>query len=236
MSVEPRVDQARARVIRAADAKVQPLYPATRVLKPEVVAAESALAEASAARDAAELEARRITAEAREAAERVMREAQLAAHEVLQRARVEGESRGVEGFAQALRALEQRCERLDTQSALEARRLAVRYARAILDVEFSVCPERVIDLVESLLRRSGERQDVHVRLHPSDAGRVRDALDRLHERSGGALRIRIVEDDRLGPHDVQLDTPSGRFDGSVEAQLRPLLERLDALGRGEVRA
>lgn len=219
------------RILKAAAAAVAPLYPARRVLSAEGARVEEDLERTEQEVAARRREAEQLLEEARTQARKIVTDARRGAKTKLERSREEGLRAGAEQFAGALLELQRCLETERRQAAFDARRLGLRFAKAILDVEFTVRPERVIDLVESLLRRVGDPGQLEVRLHPRDAALVRPQIGVLRERIGLSSPIRVVDDEAAAERSVRVESRAGAWDGGVEIQLAPLLERLGSLER-----
>lgn len=221
-----------ARLLDGSGARLEALYPQRRVVVPNELEAAELLAAARAEADSLRLQAQELVTQARNSARKIVTDARRAAKSKLEHARDEGRHEGAESFAAALVEVERTMESLRRQAGLDARRLAVRFAKAVLDVEFSVAPERVLDLVESLLRRAGNPPQLEVRLHPSDAVLVRQRVTTLRERAGLTGQIRVLDDDAVPEHNVRVESRAGVWEAGIEIQLAPLVERLSALDRG----
>ncbi|MCC7013903.1 MAG: hypothetical protein IT454_15200 [Planctomycetes bacterium] len=219
------------RIVRAAAAEVAPLYPARRILGAEALQAEELTRTTREECAALRREAEELLEGARAEARKLSTGARRNARIKLEKAREEGLRSGAESFAAALLELQRTADELRRQAALDARKLGVRFAKAILDVEFHVHPERILDLVESLLRRGGNPAQLEVRLHPRDAALVRPRLAELRERSGVTSQIRVLEDETQVEHSVRVESSAGVWEGGADLQLAPLLERLEALER-----
>jgi len=227
MTAAERFDDEEARpgrVVPAAAACVEPLYRATRVLGKQSLAAESILAEARLEREEAREERRRILADV---------EAQAAA------IRAEGVARGVregaEDFLRKLHDLDRTIDRLEARFAIEVQRCALRFARAILDVELTVKPERIVDLVEKVLQNAKQYQTVVVHLHPDDVEIVRSHAARLRERLVFSHKLEFCADDALPRHGARVETEMGVYEGTIARQFEPLEDYLLRHERGAER-
>lgn len=155
----------------------------------------------------------------------------------------EGRHRGIaEGEERALRQLDPvlaRLARSIEDLALVRRRLhveaehdvvklAVAIGRRILNRELSVDPEAILGLVHSGLAKLDSRELHTVCVHPADAQRVREELERL------ALpkRVDVTADPALERGAILFETARGVLDASVNAQFEEIERGLaDALGR-----
>src|SRR5437899_2790922 len=113
-----------ARVLRGADARVQPLYPAARLLKGAVLEAERRLAEAKRLRDQATAEAAAIRQAAIDEADAVRR-----------KAFEHGAQEAADQMAKLLEKLDTEIGRLQERFAADVQQVAFRLAKVILNVE-----------------------------------------------------------------------------------------------------
>ncbi|HEY8668237.1 MAG TPA: FliH/SctL family protein [Tepidisphaeraceae bacterium] len=219
MDKQPGQSSAReARILRAASAsgaRVAPLYPSTRLLKGAVVEAEQSVAEAHKTRDLAVSEAAAI----RQAA---MDEANA----VRQNAFENGARDAAAEFGQMLENFEGEIDKLKARFAVDVQKVAFRFAKAILDVEFVAKPDRVADLVATVLKPARMYNQVTVHLHPDDVERVRKFHAQLVKRMAFAHEIKFSADDQLPLHGVRVETEMGSYDGNIDTQIRRLQNHL----------
>ena len=97
----------------------------------------------------------------------------------------------------------------------EAVQLSLEIARRILRRELTVDPEAVLGLLRAALEPVSMREVLEVRIHPSHAEIVRDAL----HKTGAPAAIAITGDPHLEPGAVLVETRRGGFDASAETQL-----------------
>jgi flagellar biosynthesis/type III secretory pathway protein FliH len=205
-----------ARVIRGgADAKVEPLYPATRLLKGAVLDAQRAAADAKRLLEKARADAAAIRKPA-------VDEADAGRRDAFER----GSERAAAELAQTLRNFGTELERLKGQFARDAQRVAFKLARMILDVELAVRPERIVDLVASVLGRAKLYERIALHLHPDDVDRVRPHQAALTRELAFAREIQLCADAELPPHGVRVETEMGIYDGSIDVQLKRLRAHL----------
>jgi len=204
---------ATARVVRAGDAaaRVQPLYPATRLLRGAVFEAEKLAAEAAQMLGAAKAEAEQIRASAAADAAKVRQEG--FAH---------GAEQAAADTAAMMRNLQTELDGLKDQFAKDVQRLAFKIAKVILGVEFDSHPERIVELVTTVLDRAKMYEKVTLRLHPDDVERVKPHVGELARGLTFAREVGLVGDPELPPHGVRVETEMGSFDGSIDVQLRRL--------------
>lgn len=220
-----------ARVVRPAAGACEPLYAATRVLSGEALALERGLEQAR--------EELRAT---REACVQMREQAERECAAVLEAAReqVEGEKRrAVQSARQAasrkwratLQALEREIEQQREQFEADVLEASYRFARAILDVEFAVRPERIVELVATAVERARLHGRIELHLHPDEAPLVKAAIDRLRAERGLRGEITVHQDRKLSLRGVRIETEMGAYDASIDEQFRPLREHLARAAR-----
>jgi flagellar assembly protein FliH len=84
----------------------------------------------------------------------------------------------------------------------------------------AVTREFVQGCVETVLRQADRGQDVTLRLHPSDAAVLRDALGSLAGAAG--RKVDVVDDEALDCGGCIVESPLGSLDASLATQLRRL--------------
>jgi flagellar assembly protein FliH len=137
--------------------------------------------------------------------------------------------------AALLRAAEElageRC-RVRREAEEDVVKLAVAIARRILHREMHVDPEALLGVVKAALQKLEARQIERLRVHPTDAGVLREQLARL----GLPEKIQIVPDPGLNRGAAVFETQRGNLDASIEVQLQEIQRGLsDRLGASERR-
>ncbi|MFQ5590779.1 MAG: FliH/SctL family protein [Phycisphaerae bacterium] len=224
--------EASVRVLRAADADVEPLYPATRLLKTNVEEAAVKIAEAQ-----------EQLAQIRAECERVRSAARTEVEAVRQQAYEEGVREAVGQIGDVVCAVQQAAQRFSQDVADKVVDLVQTFAAEILHIECEISREAMIELVTSVLECAKLYSTITVVLHPSDVEVVRSHREQLVERLPFAESIHFKEDPHLGRHGCRIETEMGTFDGSLSVQLSKLHDHLraeqgrrrpEALGREEV--
>lgn len=210
------------RVVRGAH--VEALYPPTRLLRADALSAENDLATTRRWAEAERTRAQELVTRAEQEAERLVAEANAAADRLRAAAVEDARAQAHAELGTLLRNFEAELHTLDGRFGEEVQRTAFRFARAVLDVEFEVRPERIVDLVKRVLERAGSYRQVQVRVHPDDAPFLRAAADELSEDMQCAFSIQA--DDELPRRGVRVDTAMGSFWAGVDDQLKPLREHL----------
>jgi flagellar biosynthesis/type III secretory pathway protein FliH len=213
---EPAKAPRAPRIVRNPPAgRVQPLYPATRLLKGAVLDAEQIALQARQLREAAQAEAKSIRQAAHDEADAVRKEAFE-----------HGAREAATEFTVLLQKLDAEIERLKKRFAVDVQRVAFRFAKAILDVEFVANPDRVVQLVSQVIKPARLYHRVKIHLHPDDVERVRADQQRLAKQLAFAREIQFAADAELPRHGVRVETEMGSYVGTVDSQIKKLQEHL----------
>jgi len=209
---------AKPRVARGDNLHLEPLYPSTRLLKGAVLDAPRIIAEAKQQVEEAKAETARILEKARTEAEAVRREAFE-----------QGARDAIGEFGKVISNLQEEISRLRGQFAQEVQRVAFTLAAFILKVEFQLKPERVVELVATVLRSTKLYSHIRVHLHPDDLALVSRHEQELKQLLPFANEIQFCADQEMQAHGVRVETELGTFDGSIETQIERLREHLRSL-------
>jgi flagellar biosynthesis/type III secretory pathway protein FliH len=187
---------------------------------PKVTLDARAAAEALVARARAEAQA--IRAEADAARETARREG-------LEAGRAEGLAEAVVTLASA-RA---EAARLADVSKVAAIALATKMAEKIVGRAVALHPEVMAEIVGEALAvcRPGSGV-VRLRLHPDDLAAVEGRRAALAARAPAGAALEFLADDSVGRHGCVIETPQGRVDARLEAQLAALERALSVGTRG----
>lgn len=243
MTVNSCPEPAPLRRIPANEARIEPAFAPAKILRKESLDAvrmrdEATAALASAHRKLAEanLEAKRILDEARANAigiEDVARREAATATKA-------GYDAGVHAAQEAAQALLARIQAAEDQRRAAfpklVRDVAFRFASAIVDIEFTVRPERVIELVAAALERAGE-SEVIVELSAADHALIGADPSAFESRSATRIaRVRVAPD--LVDRQVRIVSRSGgRWIVGVDTaltDLRQYIERTLQTSGGEL--
>jgi flagellar biosynthesis/type III secretory pathway protein FliH len=224
-----------ARVVRPAARELEPLYPLTRVIGNDAQRAEALLARACAELEDARVKAHAIVAEAEAEAARLRASAEQAVGKSVAQARRRLRSVEARRLRTVLAAFDLELTRLRGNFADDVQRTSLRFARAILDVEFQVRPQSIVALVARALERARDHRRILVHVHPDDIALVKAASGALQKELGIEGTLSVQPDKRLAPHGVRLETEMGHYDASIDEQFRPLAEHLAALAKEQER-
>lgn len=212
----------KARLVAGGAVKVEPLYPASRLLKSGVLEAEQVVAEAA-----------RIRREAEEEAKRIIEAAQAQADAVREEGFRRGVEQGMGEFAQMLGKIDGELEGLRKQFAVEVQRVALTFASFILKVEFELKPERIVEMVNTVFKSVRLYNRIRVHLHPKDAELVRGHEAGLLKQLPFATDVQFCADGEIERHGIRVETEMGTYDGSLQTQLKRLEEYVMAEIRKE---
>jgi flagellar biosynthesis/type III secretory pathway protein FliH len=204
---------------------VRPLYAPARLLKANLHELAETVDQAKRDLQAIQAEADRARRDLTDEAEHTRAETQREAAEIRRQAYADGVAAGRAEMTALIRELQGQIADLQRQWPADVQRVAFAIARRILDVEFRVDPDRIVDLVACVLRSARFYQDVTVVLHPDDLARVAPHQAVLRQGLIHAEHVRLRADATLAPHGVRIETNRGVFDGVIEHQF----QRLEAL-------
>lgn len=198
------------------------------LVSPEEYLAEMGGAEAAAA-DA--------VARAKQVIQIIIRTAQADAKDILDQAYADGYKAGVE---QATKSADALLHRLEAQIAdvAEERAAQVRAieeqvlmlctesAEKIIRHEIRTDPNVVTRTIRLCLRRVRDRDEVTVRVSPSEVAHTRAMRDELLSSAEGIRGINIVDDRRVSAGGCIVESPSGDLDARIETQIEQLRRKV----------
>lgn len=193
--------------------------------------------------------------EARQKADQIVREAEQRAQAVLAQARERGYAEGhregleqgrqegraagqaewTEALAVAQRLIEAaHTYREQTVRATEAQivALALQIAEKIIGDALAQQPELVQRVVTNALAHVLPNEDLHIRLHPRDAGAIQAAWAAAPPPAMAGHRWEVLADPDLQPGDVIIELPNGSVDARLRTQLERIQAALEAAGSG----
>ncbi|MEM7624463.1 MAG: FliH/SctL family protein [Planctomycetota bacterium] len=185
---------------------LHPIFPTARLVKGAVLEADQLRQEAEALEAQAQADAERLRAEAVEA----------------------GRREGAERFVGLIDAATMRGQEQGVEFADQVMTVALRVARAVIDVEFATKPERITDLIKTALAQVRDRSPKRVvaHLHPEDYALVAGRESEFAGLTPDDAAFGFVQDTDVPRHGVQLETELGHYDFAVEQQLDRLREQL----------
>ncbi|MFO0580998.1 MAG: FliH/SctL family protein [Anaeromyxobacter sp.] len=157
--------------------------------------------------------------EALQRAHESIRTARAGSEAIREAARLEGLAQGRAEAAAVLATAMAARDRLLAGAGPELVALALLVARKLLAEEPRTPPERAAALAAQALAEVRDRRGVTVRAHPGDVARVRAAI---HE------EIPVEPDAQVEPGGCALETPAGRIEAGLDAQLDELARALGA--------
>jgi flagellar assembly protein FliH len=107
----------------------------------------------------------------------------------------------------------------------QAARLALAIAEKVVAASIELEPERVVDVIRGALRAVVERERIVIGVNPADLDLVRSATDDLCASLGGIEYIEVQEERRVDRGGVVVRTQVGEID----ARIRTKLDRAAAL-------
>ncbi len=166
-----------------------------------------------------------------------------AEQEARARGMTEGMRRAEEAYQAKLARLEGLISRMQaereeffTRVEPEVVRLAVAIAEKIIQQELETRPEVVVDMVKQAMRRLRDREVLRVSVNPRDLERVKEAKEDLIGAVDGVKELHVMEDRRVDPGGVVIESPNGTLDARVRTQIEEIeraLESAAPAGGGE---
>jgi len=182
----------------------------------------------------ARAEAEALVADARSEAQAIRAEAD-AARETARREGLEaGRADGLAEAVVTLASARAEAARLADLSKVAAIALATKMAEKIVGRAVALAPEVMAEIVGEALAvcRPGAAV-VRLRLHPDDLAAVESRRAVLAARAPAGAALEFLADDRVGRHGCVIETPQGRVDARLEAQLAALERALSSGSRDE---
>ncbi len=175
----------------------------------------------------AQAEAAQVRARAEEDAAAVRAEAQAARVEAERAGFEAGKQEGMAQVSALLLAARAQVER-DLHSAKDAAIvLARRMAELIVGRAVEIAPELMGAIVAEALAASRARKGaVVLRVHPEDLAAVERERPRWLARVAAGVDVWVVADPSIGRHGCVVETPVGRLDARLHAQLDALEQAL----------
>lgn len=202
-------EEVRGRVVSGSDARVEPLYATSRLLKSSLLDVDRMREEASQTLVEAKQRAEAMLAEA---------EAQITARqegigEELQSlrdsARAEAQADATKQLGRLLESFQSACQESYGRFPEWVRESAFKVARHVVDVEFSTKPELIREFVERALEKA-RRSATVIHLHPDDVVMIEPMREELIERHGLPDTFQVVEAQDVERHSVRIETGVNR--------------------------
>jgi flagellar assembly protein FliH len=196
--------------------------------------------------DVATADAEALLTDAHERVRTIVEAAKAGALDVVERARAEGKEAGhSEGLAAAEREME---EMLATMRSLidmarverhkiiegaepEIVKLAMGIAERILHKAVETDREVVIAIVKAAIAELVDRESITVRVNPVDLERMKQHRDSMLA-LGETKHMRVIEDQRVDPGGVVVETEAGTLDAKIATQVEEA-KRVLRLDSGE---
>ncbi len=210
---EPQAFEDRADEPRGSEESADPGAPADGAAPPDPLARAREEAEQILLR--AREEAGRIRAAAREEGIRQGRE----------EARAEAAERA-EALEALLRELAGWKPRLYEEARAQVLELVLELVRKMLGPLSEQCEGTVVHVVGRALQALADREQVTVRVHPTDLEEVVEAKPTLLEAVDGIRQLTVVEDPSVGRGGCRVQTPTAEIDARLDTQLEELVRVL----------
>ncbi|NNE65821.1 MAG: hypothetical protein HKN33_04580 [Pyrinomonadaceae bacterium] len=183
---------------------------------------------------AAEAEARQIRAAADSYAEKVAREAEEAAEKAYAGALKKGGEAALAEYQHHVLASIEIREKALQNAEQDILRLSVKLAEKILGRELRNDREAVADIITNALENARQRENLLIRVNPSDLAVAKKEIERFRSFSRAKF-IDISADPRVGEGGCLIESEVGTVDARLETQFRVLETALLSKAEGEKR-
>lgn len=214
----------RGRLVSAGTVTIEPLYPSSKLLKSALFQADELQAEAAQRVEQARRQAEHILGEARRAAEQIVEAARREEALIRQTAAREGALKASEDWTALIHGFNEAVEEYTRRLPEWVRDTSYRLARHILEVEFTVRPDRVLEFVDRALAKARRQKAITIHLHPDDYAIVEPLRLKLQEKHGLEEAPRVIESDEVPRHSVRVETGVSR--AAYEIGIDELFEEL----------
>ena len=126
----------------------------------------------------------------------------------------------------ALQAATELRGQIFAQSEREVLELVLAIAKKVLHYEVSINREGIVALVRAGINRVSQRQEIHLKVHPSDVLFTVGCKARLLSCLDGVETILVEEDDAVPPGSCMVETPAESVDLRWDEQLEDIAARL----------
>jgi len=156
----------------------------------------------------------------------------------------EGRQRGVaeaeQSFAQTTQALASACEQISNlkekmleRSQPDMLRLVFAIAERVVQANVQIDTEVITRTVRQAIHLAVSAEEFHIRINPEDLHVVNDHKPLFIASLSGLSNIEFVPDESLTRGGCILESPLGRVDATMEAQLEAISNCLQEATRGE---
>jgi flagellar assembly protein FliH len=129
-------------------------------------------------------------------------------------------------LGQALQAVAELRSRIFAQSEHELLELVLAIAKKVLHREVSINRDGIVPLVRAGINRVSQRQEIHLKVHPSDVLFTVSCKAHLLSCLDGVETILFEEDDSVPPGSCMVETPAESVDLRWDEQLEEIAARL----------
>lgn len=184
-----------------------------------------------------EAEAQDILTRTKQHAEVILRTAKADAKAIVDQAYSDGYEAGAQKGAQSATELIARLEKdiddlHDERAALhrateeQMLMLTLDLAEKVIRHEIRTDKSVVARTMRLCLRRLRDRDEVTVRVNPSEVAAVRTLRDEILSSAEGVHELGVIDDRRVSPGGCVVETASGDFDARIETQISELRKKV----------
>jgi len=138
-----------------------------------------------------------------------------------------------ERTAAAVEILRSTADRLAAEARTDALEIGFLVARRILEMELTVSPEPLVNLIRTAVKRLGDTRKISVHLSPPDAQAMTTVLESRGTQSvapATVTKVEIIPDGSLGRGDCLVEGDLVTVDGRINVRMEELRRALDAGG------
>ncbi len=219
-----------ARILKGDAIAIAPLYSAARLLKKSAVEIDELKAAAAAELAAARAEAARIVQEAKDKAVDLRAAAEIEAEKIKVNAANEARAAVTQRVEALLTSMRQAVESWTNKYPKDVVAYAFKLAHRVVECEFVVKPERIVEFVKNALEKARfGASGIVIYLHPDDVSIVQSAAAKLAEKMQLPETPAVVEDRTLQRSSVRIEIGANRaaYHAGVDAAFADLKKQLE---------
>jgi flagellar assembly protein FliH len=136
-----------------------------------------------------------------------------------------------ERTAAAVEVLRSTADRLAAEARTDALEIGFMVARRILEMELTVSPEPLVNLVRTAVKRLGDTRKISVHMSPADAQALTTVLESRGAQAvapATVTKVEILPDASLGRGDCLVEGDLVTVDGRINVRMEELRRALDA--------
>ncbi len=112
------------------------------------------------------------------------------------------------------------------QTETEMLEFVMEVSKKVLQTELEIRPEMTTDIIRHALRRVVDKENVRIRVNPSELSSVRAHREDLILLLDGIKNLEIVDDRRIGNGGCVIETNAGTIDARIETQMAQIKDAM----------